>query len=284
MTPQCGLAPGFVGIVGARLAAGFDHIRSIRLRVGALPQHPTGLLDYAFNWSPEGVVNEYLNDCEVIEESKHKWISSMEWIEQIYVNGIHLEAFTTSGGAPGSGRSTAATAARRNRQSEVERRVVDHLLHDKEGPRLAHPRQRDELLAVQAVEVGDVAHPDFQKVVEVTGDEMAIEHEGQFRNRSFERAEALGGRAIEDDPDHDERTAVDALRRDLGAHRPYVSAVEEPLRPAVTGRRAGIYFLRELGVRQPAITLQLFENPAVDPVEVIAHERISHILRLFVDF
>jgi hypothetical protein len=28
--------------------------------------------------SPEGVVNEYLNDCEVIEESKHKWISSME--------------------------------------------------------------------------------------------------------------------------------------------------------------------------------------------------------------
>jgi len=98
MTPQCGLAPGFVGIVGAHLAEAFDHIRSIRLRVGALPQHPTGLLGYAFNWSPEGVVNEYLNDCEVIEESQHKSISSMEWIEQIYVNGIQLEAFTTSGG------------------------------------------------------------------------------------------------------------------------------------------------------------------------------------------
>ncbi len=98
MTPQCGLAPGFVAIVGAHLAGQFDHLRSIRLRVGALPQHPTGLLGYAFNWSPEGVVNEYLNDCEVIEEGQHKWISSMEWIEQIYVNGIHLEAFTTSGG------------------------------------------------------------------------------------------------------------------------------------------------------------------------------------------
>jgi saccharopine dehydrogenase (NAD+, L-lysine-forming) len=98
MTPQCGLAPGFVAIVGAHLAEQFDHLRSIRLRVGALPQHPTGLLGYAFNWSPEGVVNEYLNDCEVIEEGQHKWISSMEWIEQIYVNGIHLEAFTTSGG------------------------------------------------------------------------------------------------------------------------------------------------------------------------------------------
>ena len=66
MAPQCGLAPGFIGIVGAHLASQFDSVRSIRLRVGALPQNPTGLLGYAFNWSAEGVVNEYLNDCEVI--------------------------------------------------------------------------------------------------------------------------------------------------------------------------------------------------------------------------
>lgn len=98
IAPQCGLAPGFVGIVGASLAAQFDKVRSIRLRVGALPQHPTGLLGYAFNWSPEGVVNEYLNDCEVIEEGQHKWVSPMEWVETVYVNGVKLEAFTTSGG------------------------------------------------------------------------------------------------------------------------------------------------------------------------------------------
>jgi saccharopine dehydrogenase-like NADP-dependent oxidoreductase len=98
MAPQCGLAPGFIGIVGAHLAEQFDTIRSIKLRVGALPQHPSGLLGYAFNWSPEGVVNEYLNDCEVIEEGQHKWTSPMEWIETVYVNGIKLEAFTTSGG------------------------------------------------------------------------------------------------------------------------------------------------------------------------------------------
>ncbi|MCB1686327.1 MAG: saccharopine dehydrogenase NADP-binding domain-containing protein, partial [Pseudomonadales bacterium] len=55
MAPQCGLAPGFVGIVGAHLAEQFETIRSIKLRVGALPQHPTGLLAYSFNWSPEGV-------------------------------------------------------------------------------------------------------------------------------------------------------------------------------------------------------------------------------------
>ena len=98
MAPQCGLAPGFVGIVAASQAASFDTCRSIRMRVGALPQHPTGLLGYAFNWSPEGVVNEYLNDCEVIEEGVHKWVSPMEWLETVYVNGVKLEAFTTSGG------------------------------------------------------------------------------------------------------------------------------------------------------------------------------------------
>ena len=98
MAPQCGLAPGFIGIVGAHLAEAFDEVRSIKLRVGALPQHPTGLLAYSFNWSPEGVVNEYLNDCEVIEDGEHKWVSPMAWVETVHVNGVRLEAFTTSGG------------------------------------------------------------------------------------------------------------------------------------------------------------------------------------------
>ena len=98
MAPQCGLAPGFIGIVGAAQIGQFDTCRSLRLRVGALPQNPTGLMGYAFNWSPEGVVNEYLNDCEVIEDGVHKFVSAMEWKETIYVDGKHLEAFTTSGG------------------------------------------------------------------------------------------------------------------------------------------------------------------------------------------
>ena len=46
MAPQCGVAPGFVG---AHLAERFDTVGSIRLRVGALPQPPAGLLGYAFN-------------------------------------------------------------------------------------------------------------------------------------------------------------------------------------------------------------------------------------------
>jgi len=97
MAPQCGLAPGFIGIVGASLIGQLDECRSCKMRVGALPQNPTGLMGYSFNWSPEGVVNEYLNDCEVLEDGTRKLVSPMEWIEDIYIDGMKLEAFTTSG-------------------------------------------------------------------------------------------------------------------------------------------------------------------------------------------
>ena len=56
------------------------------------------MLGYAFNWSSEGVVNEYLVDCEVIKDGNRAKISSMEGLETIVIDGVQLEAFTTSGG------------------------------------------------------------------------------------------------------------------------------------------------------------------------------------------
>ena len=98
MAPQCGLAPGFIAIAGAHIANSLDKLRSIELRVGALPQHPKGLLGYALNWSAEGVVNEYLNDCTLIKDGKIKNVPAMQDIETIVIEGKKLEAFTTSGG------------------------------------------------------------------------------------------------------------------------------------------------------------------------------------------
>jgi len=40
LAPQCGLAPGFIGIVGRELCDSFDRLRDIELRVGALPRFP----------------------------------------------------------------------------------------------------------------------------------------------------------------------------------------------------------------------------------------------------
>lgn len=98
MAPQCGLAPGFIGIVGANLAKDFDKLRSIDLKVGALPKHPKGKLGYAFNWSPEGIINEYINDCEVIRMGKRQMVPALEGYEIVSVSGMQFEAATTSGG------------------------------------------------------------------------------------------------------------------------------------------------------------------------------------------
>lgn len=98
MAPQCGLAPGFIGIVGADLANRFTRLRDIELRVGALPRYPNGQLAYSFTWSPAGVINEYINDAEVIHNGVRKTAHSLDGLEYINIEGQEFEAFFTSGG------------------------------------------------------------------------------------------------------------------------------------------------------------------------------------------
>ena len=98
MAPQCGLAPGLIGIVGANLTKSFTKLRDIELRVGALPRYPNGQMAYSFTWSPAGVINEYLNDAEVIHNGVRKMVPSLDGIEYINIEGQEFEAFATSGG------------------------------------------------------------------------------------------------------------------------------------------------------------------------------------------
>lgn len=98
MAPQCGLAPGIIGIIGAHLSKDFEKLRSIDMRVGALPKYPNGEMGYAFNWSAAGVVNEYINDAEAIHNGERKMVTSLQGKETINIEGGIYEAFYTSGG------------------------------------------------------------------------------------------------------------------------------------------------------------------------------------------
>src|SRR5690554_7826836 len=98
LAPQCGLAPGFIGILGAGLYREFSEIRSVKMRVGALPLHPMGQLGYSFTWSADGVINEYLNEAEVIHNGERKMLASLDDVEIINIDGRQYEAFSTSGG------------------------------------------------------------------------------------------------------------------------------------------------------------------------------------------
>ena len=96
--PQCGLAPGFIGIVGYAMATSFDRAHSIKLRVGALPQYPTNPLLYNVTWSVDGLVNEYCNPCELIADGELRSGTPLEDCESVLINGTPYEAFNTSGG------------------------------------------------------------------------------------------------------------------------------------------------------------------------------------------
>ncbi|WP_406646417.1 saccharopine dehydrogenase NADP-binding domain-containing protein [Aliisedimentitalea scapharcae] len=96
--PQCGLAPGFVGIAGAALAAEFDTLDTLHMRVGALPLYPTNALKYNLTWSTDGLINEYCNSCDAIVNGKLVKTAPLEDYEILGHDGVEYECFNTSGG------------------------------------------------------------------------------------------------------------------------------------------------------------------------------------------
>jgi saccharopine dehydrogenase-like NADP-dependent oxidoreductase len=96
--PQCGLAPGFISIAANALIQHFDEIRSVKLRVGALPQHPNNALKYSLTWSTDGLINEYGNPCEALVDGRYVEAAPLEGLEEIEIDGTLYEAFNTSGG------------------------------------------------------------------------------------------------------------------------------------------------------------------------------------------
>jgi saccharopine dehydrogenase-like NADP-dependent oxidoreductase len=103
--PQCGLAPGVVSIAAHELMTHFDEVRSVKLRVGALPQHPNNVLKYSLTWSTEGLINEYANPCQAIVDGRLLDVSPLEGLEEIEIDGTLYEAFNTSGGLGSLGES-----------------------------------------------------------------------------------------------------------------------------------------------------------------------------------
>jgi saccharopine dehydrogenase-like NADP-dependent oxidoreductase len=98
LMPQCGLAPGVVGMLGGYLAGRFDQLYDLRLRVGALTRNATNQLRYNFTWSIDGVINEYCNPCDAIVNGQRVQVRPLEGHETFTLDAEAFEAFNTSGG------------------------------------------------------------------------------------------------------------------------------------------------------------------------------------------
>jgi len=99
IVPDCGLAPGMVSILAADGVSKFDRVKSLKIRVGGLPQSPRSPLNYQMVFSAEGLINEYWEPCVILEEGQKKIVNPMTGVEKLEFDGIgELEAFYTSGG------------------------------------------------------------------------------------------------------------------------------------------------------------------------------------------
>lgn len=100
LVPDCGLAPGLVGILAMDGFPLFDSVDTIKLRVGGLPQSPEGPFKYSLVFSSEGLVNEYVEPALALRNGEIRQVAPMSELEHIPFSPPwgHLEAFTTSGG------------------------------------------------------------------------------------------------------------------------------------------------------------------------------------------
>ena len=99
-----GLAPGLVNILaeeGCKQVHG--QAEDVVMMVGGLPDYLESTknpLRYAVTWSVDGLINEYRDDCLILEDGEIKVVKGMEGLEDVDGEKFgKMEAVYTSGGA-----------------------------------------------------------------------------------------------------------------------------------------------------------------------------------------
>lgn len=96
--PHCGLAPGLSGLIGFDLLKQLVKPQTLKIRVGALSENADNKLRYYTSWSGDGLVNEYLGDCNVVRRGRATTEKALDGYEKITIDGREYECFNTSGG------------------------------------------------------------------------------------------------------------------------------------------------------------------------------------------
>ncbi len=98
--PDCGLAPGMVNILAQHGIEQMDKVRSVKIFVGGLPQHPEPPLNYQIVYSLEGVLDYYTTLSWVLRDGKRTRVKALSEIEDVSFAAPvgTLEAFHTAGG------------------------------------------------------------------------------------------------------------------------------------------------------------------------------------------
>jgi lysine 6-dehydrogenase len=98
--PDCGLAPGMVNILAEYGIKQMDKVKSVKIYVGGLPQHPEPPLNYQIVYSLEGVLDYYTTLSWVVRDGKRARVKALSERERVvFPQPVgELEAFHTAGG------------------------------------------------------------------------------------------------------------------------------------------------------------------------------------------
>jgi lysine 6-dehydrogenase len=100
VVPDCGLAPGMVNILAQLGIEQLDTVRSVKIFVGGLPQHPEPPLNYQIVYSLEGVLDYYTTLSWVLRDGQRHQVKALSELEPVSFDAPvgELEAFHTAGG------------------------------------------------------------------------------------------------------------------------------------------------------------------------------------------
>lgn len=99
--PDCGLAPGLASIYAMACTRELDRCDSIRIRCGGLPVEPIPPLNYMKLFSINGLINEYVEPCRVLQDGLEMTVEALSGLETVEFPEPfqNMEAFYTSGGS-----------------------------------------------------------------------------------------------------------------------------------------------------------------------------------------
>ncbi|RDJ35143.1 MAG: hypothetical protein DWQ19_09925 [Crenarchaeota archaeon] len=97
-----GLAPGYINILTENIYKEFlkyGEPQDIYLRCGGLPiDVDISPLNYALVFSVQGLVNEYMGNCQTLSDGKSQEVGALTGLEGLKTKHGKFEAFNTSGG------------------------------------------------------------------------------------------------------------------------------------------------------------------------------------------
>ncbi|MGC8562957.1 MAG: saccharopine dehydrogenase family protein [Thermoplasmata archaeon] len=98
VVPDAGIAPGLSNVIVGRIAADYEHLENVDIKVGGLPDRDIPPIGYKIVFSPMDTLDEFTRKVKIMKNGKIEEAEPGEGLEYFFVNGLgSLEAFYTNG-------------------------------------------------------------------------------------------------------------------------------------------------------------------------------------------